>query len=363
VKEGVGSVRVCLRGFHYLNSRVRRVSMMLWLKKSVFLLAGLIFLSGPAVGATKLNFTMDWVIYAPHAYFYAAIDNGYYKKAGLDVRIHRGFGSSDTIKKVGAKATDYGLADTGSLVIARTKGVKAKELGVAYARSPYEMVCLQSSGIKKAKDLVGKRLGTNQGTAVYTLFPAFAKGAGLDKSKVKWVFIQPAHIIPSLLGGKIDCAFVYANNRPIAINTVKKAKKGPTTVLAYADYGVNIYANGIITQDERIANNSAQVKKMVNASFRGIHWVVENPKKALDRILERFPALNRQNNKEALSVSLDLLLDADAKKHGIGFMTREKVKRTRDLMTTYMKLKTVVPLDDIYDMRFLPKLFPKRGSL
>lgn len=336
--------------------------MMNWLKKGVFLLAGVFLLSGPAAAADKLNFVMDWVIYAPHSYFLAADKLGLYKKAGLDVKIHRGFGSTDTIKKVGSKQADYGLADTGSLIVARTRGVKAKELGVAYARSPYEMACLKRKGITKAKDIEGKTLGTNQGTSVYTLFPAFARAAGVDMAKVKWSFIQPAAIIPSLVAGKIDCAFVYANNRPIAVNNVKKAKGGEVTVLAYADHGVDIYANGLVTQDERIAGNPDQVRKFVDASFRGVAWVVENPKKGLQVVMDHSPSLNYQNNKEALIVSFDLLLTPEAKKHGIGYMSREKVKRTRDITSKYMKLKEMVPLDDIYTMKFLPKLFPKRGE-
>ena len=58
-----------------------------------------------------------------------------------------------------------------------------------------------------------------------------------------------------------------------------------------------------------------------------------------------------------------MLLTDETEKYGIGWMSREKVKRTRDLTTKYMKLKTVVPIDDIYTMKFLPKLFPKRGEL
>ncbi len=327
---------------------------------SVFL--SLLF-SGPALAAKKVNFTMDWIIYSAHAFALAADKLGYYKEAGLNIGIRRGFGSTDTIKKVGVGQADFGMADTGSLIVARTKGVKAKELGVLYARAPYELACLKKRGIHKPKDIEGKIMGTNIGTSVYTLFPAFARASGVDQSKVKWAFIQPSAIIPSLVSGKIDCAFVYANNRPIAVNNVRKAGQGDITVLAYADHGVDIYANGLITQDERIANNPDQVRRFVEASFKGVAWVVENPKKGLQITLDRFPSLNRQNNLEGLRVSLDLLLTDETTKHGIGWMSREKVTRTRDLTTKYMKLKTIVPIDDIYTMKFLPKLFPKRGEL
>ena len=54
-----------------------------------------------------------------HAYFFVAIEKGYYKDAGLDVKVVRGQGSVDAIRQVGANNAIVGFADTGSLVLAR----------------------------------------------------------------------------------------------------------------------------------------------------------------------------------------------------------------------------------------------------
>ncbi len=56
----------------------------------------------PAVAADNVNFALDWVVSGVHAGYFVAKDKGYYSAAGLDVTIGRGFGSGDTIKRVGS---------------------------------------------------------------------------------------------------------------------------------------------------------------------------------------------------------------------------------------------------------------------
>ncbi len=316
-------------------------------------------MSASALAADRLNFTLDWVINAPHSYFISAKRLGYYKKAGLDVDIRRGFGSSDTIKRVGTSEADFGMADTGSLIVARARGVKVKELGVFYARAPYEVLCLDSKGIRKAKDIEGHTIGTNKGTAVWTLWPAFVNGSGIDNSKVKWIFMQPGSIVPSLIAKRVDCAFIYSNIYPIANNAaIKAGNVGKLNRLPYADHGVDIYSNGLITQDKRINGNPDQVRKMVKATFMGVAWVVKNPEQGAKYLMESQPSLNPKNVKEGLEISMEQLLTPEARKMGIGYMGIEKMTRTRDIITKFMKLKKVIPIDDIYTMKFLPKILP-----
>src|SRR5271155_4150559 len=77
------------------------------------------FIRPYSAGAVEINFTTDFGYYGRHAYFYVALDKGYYKAEGLDVNILRGQGSIDAVKKVAAGAATIGFADAGALVLAR----------------------------------------------------------------------------------------------------------------------------------------------------------------------------------------------------------------------------------------------------
>jgi NitT/TauT family transport system substrate-binding protein len=54
--------------------------------------------AGPAHAADSVSLITDFGYNGRHAYFFVALDKGYYKAAGLDVKILRGQGSVDAIR-------------------------------------------------------------------------------------------------------------------------------------------------------------------------------------------------------------------------------------------------------------------------
>src|SRR3972149_1806565 len=87
--------------------------------------------------ADGVSLITDFGFNGRHAYFFVALDKGYYKDAGLDVKIIGGKGSVDAIRQVGAGNATFGFADTGSLVLARAKdNIPVKTLGVGDAPPP-----------------------------------------------------------------------------------------------------------------------------------------------------------------------------------------------------------------------------------
>ena len=117
--------------------------------KSLVTAAGLfaVSLATSAAAETKVSFALDWKFEGPSAAYFAAIDNGHFKAAGLDVEVAAGKGSLDAIPKVATGAFPFGFADINSLakfldqnpgapVIAvmmrRVKGLKGANLVVAH---------------------------------------------------------------------------------------------------------------------------------------------------------------------------------------------------------------------------------------
>ena len=65
---------------------------------------------------TKVPFALDWKFEGPSAAYFAAIDNGHFEAAGLDVEVTACQGSLDAIPKVATGAFPVGFADINSLV-------------------------------------------------------------------------------------------------------------------------------------------------------------------------------------------------------------------------------------------------------
>ena len=221
---------------------------------------------------------------------------------------------------------------------------------------------LAKTGIKTPADLKGKTIGAPVGDAVRTIFPAFARTNGLKPgSDYSWLTISPAAKPPSLLSGKVDVITNYATDGPPLFTKAAKLGK-KINVIAFPDWGVDIYSNGFVTQENRIRSNPGQVRRVVDAVFRSWAWAVENPTETIDLYINYVPAISKDLARQQLAIAIDLLMTKNAKKHGIGFVVKSKMDKTIDIIAKYMsdKLKSRPSGKDVYTNEFLPKLFPKR---
>jgi NitT/TauT family transport system substrate-binding protein len=57
---------------------------------------------GASNALDSVTFTTDFGYYGRNAYFFVALDRGYYRDAGLEVKIVRGQGDANAIRQIGA---------------------------------------------------------------------------------------------------------------------------------------------------------------------------------------------------------------------------------------------------------------------
>lgn len=303
--------------------------------------------------AEKVNFTMDWVLGGFHSGFFVALSRGDFTRAGFEVEILRGFGGADTVKRVGSAAASFGFADMGGLVIGRSRGTKAKAVAAIFEQTQYVYYGLKDSGIRKAKDMEGKTLGCPAGSVVRATTPALFRSAKVDASKVKFQAMDAPLLTPSLLAGRVDLVCAFWVNLPILENEARKIGKSVVGVY-YKDYGIQVYSNSILTQDERIQKQPKQVRRFLKPALEGYAFSMDNPEKAIDIFLKYQPAMDRKIALAQLDIAVKSALTPTAREKGLGYIREEKVTSTRDIMTEYMKLPVKVPVKDIYTNAFLP---------
>src|SRR5262245_58510250 len=94
--------------------------------------------------------------YVPH---YTALEQGWYRDEGLGVKIVRGQGSADTVKRIAAGQGEVGIADISTVIAARANtDVKVKAIALWYRRPPHGIFVRSDSPIKTPKELEGKKL-------------------------------------------------------------------------------------------------------------------------------------------------------------------------------------------------------------
>jgi NitT/TauT family transport system substrate-binding protein len=231
-----------------------------------------------SASAADVTFITDFGYYGRHAYFYVALDKGYYKAENLDVNILRGQGSIDTVKKVGSGAALVGFADAGALVLARANdSIPVKLFAIVYKKPPHALFSLAETGIKVPKDLEGKTLADTPFSAIPVIFKEYALVAGIDQSKVKWTRVEGSSLPALLATGRADAVGQFTVGEPL-IASVAAPKK--VTRLAFKDVGLDYYGNGLVATEQTIREQPGLLKAFARATLKGLRDAFANPAEA-----------------------------------------------------------------------------------
>ena len=137
------------------------------------------------------------------------------------------------------------------------------------------ILSMKDKGIRTPVDLTGKKIGLpGLYGASYVGLRALLSVAGLEEKDVTLDSIG-YNQVEALAAGQEDAVVVYANNE-----AVQMQQKGyAVDVMPVKDY-VQLASNGLISNETTIANNPDLVRRMVQATMRGIAYTLANPDEA-----------------------------------------------------------------------------------
>jgi NitT/TauT family transport system substrate-binding protein len=329
---------------HRFDDRLRAVVC------TVLTLCVLLLMSGRASAVDNVTLITDFGYNGRHAYFFVAIEKGYYKQADLEVKVVRGQGSVDAIRQVGANNAIVGFADAGSLVLARGNDqIPVKLVAIVYAKPPQAIFCREDSGIRQPKDLEGTSIANPAGGATVDMFPVYARTAGFDASKVKWI-VAGSDALPGLLAGnRVPCVGQFTVGEPLLRMQAAPAK---LVRLAFADAGVSFYGNGIIATDATIATKPDILRRFAAATIRGMQDAFANPEEA-GRIINKYhPTIDVAVAKGETEAVAEL---AQVKGRELGLIDPARVEETIAVVNGVFKLKAPVTVNDVYAPGFVAK--------
>ena len=254
---------------------------------------------------TKIPFTLDWKFEGPSAPFFNAIDKGYFKEAGLDVEISPGKGSLDAIPKVATGSFPLGFADINSLIkfLDQNPGAPVTAIMMIYDKPPFAVIGRKSLGIKSPADLPGSVLGAPPPDGAWAQFPSFAKANGLDMNKIK---VEPVGFPtrePMLAEGKVASVTGYSFSSFLNLVRLGVPEDDITTILM-ADHGLKLYGNAIIVNTDFASSNAKVVKSFLGAVGKGWKDAVSNPSSAIDALVKRNPAADKNLEERRFNLAL-----------------------------------------------------------
>jgi len=304
-----------------------------------------------ARAATPVSMTIDWVFEGSNCGFIIAREMGFYRDAGLDVTVGAGKGSGNTAQLVASKATQVGFADGYTCGNGIGKGMMIKTIGSIFRRAPAAIIVVSTSSIKTPKDLEGRTLAMTAGSGVFQQWPAFAKGAGLDVTKINIVNIDPSALGPALISGKVDAIGGYAASYVPSIEILGKKE---ARLLWFADYGVNVVANGIIAHDDLIKSDPDLLHKFVPASIKGFLYGRQHIDEALAIVKKYSPTSDPAIIKSGFEVSWKTWVTPNTKGKPLGWEATENWVSTINVLKQYGGVTAPLQADQVFTNEFVP---------
>jgi NitT/TauT family transport system substrate-binding protein len=299
----------------------------------------------------QVSMTLDWIYQGPNVGFMLAQHKGFYREAGLDVTVNSGKGSGTTAQLVASKATQFGFSDGYAVANGIARGMAIKTIGSVFRKNPAALIVLADSGITTPKQLEGKTVAMTAGSGQFQQWPAFARGAGIDASKVQIVNIDPAGVGPALVNNKVDGIGGYAQGYVPAIEIRGKKK---VRIFWFADYGVTVVSNGIIVHDDLLKSDPDLVRAFVAPTIKGFLYGRQHPEEAVAAVIEYLPTANPAIVRRELELSWKAWVTPSTKGKPLGWEAEADWASTIDVLKRYGGIATPVAPDQVYTNAFVP---------
>ncbi|HTQ98955.1 MAG TPA: ABC transporter substrate-binding protein [Candidatus Acidoferrum sp.] len=242
----------------------------------------LTFASGILAADTldPVTLQLKWRHAFQFAGYYAALEKGYYRDAGLDVSIKELSGDKAPLTLMLEGKADYAV--TGSdIVIHRAQGEPVVALATIFQHSPYAFLVRADSGLSKMEDFAGKRIMIGTGVQGADLQAALRRAGLTDKDYQR---IPTNYDFRGLVRGEIDAFDAYTTDQAQTMD--EEGIEG--RYILPSSYGVDFYGDVLATSETEIGKHPERVAAFRKASMRGWNYALNHADEMIELILTRY---------------------------------------------------------------------------
>jgi PAS domain S-box/diguanylate cyclase (GGDEF) domain len=256
-------------------STVRRL--LLWLLPLVVLSLSSPLQANPN-GLQAVTLQLKWYHQFQFAGYYAALAQGYYREAGLDVTLRAGHPEHDPVADVVAGRADFGIGAS-ELLLAHANGQPVVAIASVFQHSPLILLAKRRPDVESVHDLIGKTLQVVPHE--HELY-AFIQALGLRPADFS---LQPRNdTLDDLIAERVAAVAAYSTDEPFALG-----QQGIDVLeITPRSAGIDFYGDSLFTSRRLAEQEPQMVEAFRDASLRGWAHALAHPEETVDLILQQY---------------------------------------------------------------------------
>lgn len=262
------------------------------------------FLCMPSVSAKsldKVTVQLSWKHQFQFAGFYAAIEQGFYKAAGLEVTLLEG-GPKIVCNEALLSSTAQYCTAPGSIVQRRIDGEKIVALASIIQYSPIVLLTRKDSGLKTVHDLIGKRVESMLVGKPHVMIQAMFEGQGIDLSQLD--NRENSFGVDVLVNKEVDAQYGYISNEPHLLELAGIEYN----VIKPIDYGIDFYGDVIVTSEKELQWFEDRAKRFRAATIKGWYYALAHKEALVDHIIQHYDSTKNKESLLAEAYALEKLM-------------------------------------------------------
>ena len=235
----------------------------------------------------RVRLQLKWTHQFQFAGYYAAVAQGFYRAAGLDVELIEAEPGQDPVENVLTGGADFGVG-TSDVVLLRDKGEPVVVLAAIYQHSPLVLLARHSEGVNDLQALHDRDIMIEPQSA--ELF-AYFKYEGVDPAKLR--VRHHSFDTKDLIEGRVAALSAYVTDEPFLL------RQAGTDFLIFTPRagGIDFYGDNLFTTEEQVRRFPERVRAFREASLKGWDYALTHQTEIVDLILRDY---GRKKSREHL---------------------------------------------------------------
>jgi putative hydroxymethylpyrimidine transport system substrate-binding protein len=297
----------------------------------------------------EFDLALDFYVNPDHAGIFTALDQGYFAKAGLDVRPRVPSDPSAPVREVAAGRAELAISYEPEVLLAREQGLPVVAIAALVDEPLTSLISLPEAGIANPGSLRGKTVATAGIPYQADYLETILSKAEVGIDEVKQVDVG-FNLLPALLGGQADAILGGFRN----VEGVDLAQRGENPVVVPVDeLGVPTYDELVLVASEGAVEDDAEdLRLFLSALQKGTANAVADPAAAASSVLAHGEGLDPALTKAEIEATLPLL--AKQEKESFGEMSPDEWELFASWMMDNRLISEVPDAEDVFTNELQP---------